>query len=337
MAELAGLWIYRRFNPEFVTGNLTPQEDALTLAGAGDDVVLTLREGPGQPGLGVVEGTIEWPGGGLNLKGTVTLRERVGERTGYVGDPRIFFEMVGTGRPGTDTDGWEYRYHGHLTRPWANAGSNQRPMLVGSVMREKAHNGRPGRWAGQVFSFIAIAKELPPKFSVWGLGMVPWTYRSFHNEAQYPYLTTYPTTHSLILEESVFKLKNPTSTTLEGTIEWPSRGLDQRILVLDIRSPEIMPANETGDGISRAKIRHGQPPRFTFAGVGRPGTETDGWQYRFDGQLTRTWPLPAGAPANVPRLPALVGTVICEKAHGDSPAGAVCPFVAVNKGTLEGL
>jgi hypothetical protein len=320
------MWIYRRFNPAFVKGNLTPQEDALTLAG--DDVVLTLEEGPGKPGLGVVEGTIEWPGGGLNLQGTLLLRERVGERTGYVGDPRIFFEMVGTGRPGTDTDGWEYRYHGHLTRPWANAGSNQRPMLVGSVMREKAHNGRPGRWAGQVFSFIAIAKELPPKFSVWGLGMVPWTYRSFHNEPQYPYLTTYPTAHSLILEESVFKLKTPTSTTLEGTIEWPSQGLDQRILVLDIgkgsvRTLEVQPGVRPPEG--------GEPPRFTFSAIGRRGTDTDGWQYGFDGQLTRTWPLPADAPANVPRLPALVGSVIREKAHGDSPAGSIYPFIAVWK------
>jgi len=269
MAELAGTWIYRRFNPAFVKGNLTPQEDALTLAG--DDVVLTLEEGPGKPGLGVVEGTIEWAGGGLNLKGTVLLRERVGEKPGYVGEPRIFFEMVGTGRPGTDTDGWEYRYHGHLTRPWPSVGTNQREMLVGSVIREKSHNGQPGgwhRWAGEVFSFIAHAPP-KPSFSLWGL-TGSWTYRSFHNNPQYPYLTTYPTAQSLILEESVFKLKTPTSTTLEGTIEWPSRGLDQRILVLDIRSSEIMPANETGDGISRAKIRHGQPPRFTFAGVGRP-------------------------------------------------------------------
>jgi hypothetical protein len=324
------MWIYRRFNPAFVKGNLTPQEDALTLAG--DDVVLTLEEGPGKPGLGVVEGTIEWPGGGLNLKGTVLLREHVGERPGYAGEPRYFFEMVGTGRPGTDTAGWEYRYHGHLTRPWASAGTNQRAMLVGSVIREKSHNGQPGgwhRWAGEVFSFIAH-KPWPPRFSLWGLAG-SWSYRSFHNEPQYPYLKTYPTAHSLILEESVFKLKTPTSTTLEGTIEWPSRGLDQRILVLDIRSSEIMPANETGDGITRAKIRHGQPPRFTFAGVGRPGTETEGWEYRFDGQLTRTWPSPADAPANVPRLPALVGTVIREKAHGDSPAGTVYPFIAVWK------
>jgi hypothetical protein len=238
MAELAGTWIYRRFNPAFVKGNLTPQEDALTLAG--DDVVLTLEEGPGKPGLGVVEGTIEWAGGGLNLKGTVLLRERVGEKPGYVGEPRIFFEMVGTGRPGTDTDGWEYRYHGHLTRPWANAGANQRPMLVGSVMREKSHNGQPGgwhRWAGEVFSFIAH-KPPPQPFSLWGLSG-SWSYRSFHNEPQYPYLKTYPTAHSLILEESVFKLKTPTSTTLEGTIEWPSQGLDQRVLVLDIGKGDL--------------------------------------------------------------------------------------------------
>jgi hypothetical protein len=128
--------------------------------------------------------------------------------------------MVGTGRPGTDTAGWEYRYHGHLTRPWASAGTNQRAMLVGSVIREKSHNGQPGgwhRWAGEVFSFIAH-KPWPPRFSLWGLAG-SWSYRSFHNEPQYPYLKTYPTAHSLILEESVFKLKTPTSTTLEGTIE----------------------------------------------------------------------------------------------------------------------
>jgi len=52
-------------------------------------------------------------------------------------------------------------------------------------------------------------------------------------------LKTYPTAHSLILEESVFKLKTPTSTTLEGTIEWPSQGLDQRVLVLDIGKGDL--------------------------------------------------------------------------------------------------
>src|SRR5262249_58810965 len=126
-AEFRGRWIYGRLTRESAGGNEARQEDALPWAGGDGAVVLRLRGGPApprQPGgavvEGTVEGTIEWPGGGLNLKGTVTLRERVGERPGYVGDSRTFFEMVGTGRPGTDTDGWEYRYHGHLTREGQN-------------------------------------------------------------------------------------------------------------------------------------------------------------------------------------------------------------------------
>jgi len=211
-------------------------------------------------------------------------------------------------------------------------GVDQRPTLVGSVIRQKSHNGQPGswhRWAGEVFSFIAIWRRGPtigggPEFGWLG----SWTYRSYHNEPQYPYLKTYPTAHSLILEESVFKLKTPTSTTLDGTIEWPGRGLDSRILVLDIgkgsvRTPELLR--------SRRPDQQNEPPRFTFVAIGRRGTETDGWEYSFDGQLTRTWPSPADAPANVPRLPALVGSVIREKAHGDSPAGTVYPFIAVRR------
>ena len=323
MAELAGTWIYRRFNPAFVKGNLTPQEDALTLAG--DDVVFTLSPVRASPDPNLLEGTIEWPGGGLNLNG----RQRTLSPTDqYVPGEPIIFELVGTGRPGTETDGWEYRYHGHLMRN----GVDQRPTLVGSVIRQKSHNGQPGswhRWAGEVFSFIAIWRRGPtigggPEFGWLG----SWTYRSYHNEPQYPYLKTYPTAHSLILEESVFKLKTPTSTTLDGTIEWPGRGLDSRILVLDIgkgsvRIPEVQTGVRPPEG--------GEPPRFTFSAIGRRGTETDGWEYSFDGQLTRTWPSPADAPANVPRLPALVGSVIREKAHGDSPAGTVYPFIAVRR------
>lgn len=332
MAELAGTWIYRRFNPAFVTGNLTPQEDALILAGAGDDVVLTLRPHPTSPNPALLEGTIEWPGGGLNLNGRMrSLSPKTAGGGGYVPDEPIIFDLVGTGRPGTETDGWEYRYHGHLIRTWAK-GVDQRPTLVGSVIRQKSHNGQPGafhRWAGEVFSFVAIWRRGP------AIGGGPqngwlgsWTYRSFHNEPQYPYLKTYPTAHSLILEESVFKLKTPTSTTLDGTIEWPGRGLDSRVLVLDIgkgsvRIIELDP--------SRRPAEQNEPPRFTFSAIGRRGTETDGWEYSFDGQLTRNWPSPADAPANVPRLPALVGSVIREKAHGDSPAGSIYPFIAVRR------
>jgi hypothetical protein len=38
-SELSGSWTYRIFNPTFVMGNLTPEEDALIRA----EAVLTLR------------------------------------------------------------------------------------------------------------------------------------------------------------------------------------------------------------------------------------------------------------------------------------------------------
>jgi len=267
-----------------------------------------------------LEGIIEWEGGALDLNGTLSFFNPTGhplaDGTYNLGQP-VSFDMVGTGRPGTETDGWEYRYHGHLTRTWANS-VDQRPTLVGSVIRQKAHNGRPGRWAGEVFSFIATRPEArgAPEMALTGR----WHYRSFHNEPQYPYLKTYPTAQSLILEESVLQFETPSSTTLKGTIKSPSQGLDERILVLDI---------DPQKGIVRP-AKGGEPTSFTFSAIGRRGTETDGWECGYDGYLTRNWPSPAGAPANVPRLPAL-GTVIREKAQGDSPAGAVCPFIAVWK------
>src|SRR5262249_39353390 len=95
-----------------------------------------------------LNGAFEWDGGFLDLlKGTV--------QPGAGGEPSSF-EIVGAGRPDTDTAGWEYHYHGHLTRTWDNA-INQVPALVGSVIRVKAHNGVPTRSpAGEVFSFIAV-------------------------------------------------------------------------------------------------------------------------------------------------------------------------------------
>ena len=275
-SELSGSWTYRSFNPEYVTGNETPHQ--LIVA---DDVVLTLRTAPDPTGLA---GEIEWQGGGLDLNGTVVIS----------GDES--FDLVGIGR--RETDGWEYRYNGHLTAWWP--GGNQHPTLVGSVIRVKPHNGQPGGWqsaAGEVFSFIAMKQPL----SEWGL-TGSWAYRSFHNE------TAPQTAHPLILQEAVFKLKTPTSTTLQGTIELP-RG------VLDI-GPLGLQSEMVG----------GEPPRFTFEGIGRPGTATDGWEYRYQGHLTRNWP------NAVNQRPALVGNVIRVKPHGEAaPAGYVAPFIAVKQ------
>src|SRR5262245_36786028 len=118
MAELAGTWLYRSFNPTFVRGNQTPRtshppfegryagvEDRLIFA----DATLTLRTGIDPVTRDTLEGTIEWRGGGLNLNGTVLPG---------VGDQPVGFDIVGTGRPRTGTNGWEYSFDGQLTRTW---------------------------------------------------------------------------------------------------------------------------------------------------------------------------------------------------------------------------
>jgi hypothetical protein len=316
---LSGSWMYRSFNPTYVMGDQTPQEEVdLILAGRRDDVYLNLvsyvqRE---------VVGTIEWPGGGLNLKGTV--------------DPDSFsgvsYDFVGTGRPDTDTAGWEYGYHGHTTGDWlrpreANSvDPNQRSFLVGSVIRAKPHNGQPGDWlseAGAVYSFIALWQ---PSSTYIGRS---YAYRSFHYRPRYVYPTAPQTAH-LILQEAVFRLETGTSTTeptvsvvnevsvpiiyprgprtfmpLQGTIEWPGGSLD-----IDSSRSRFLP----DDG------------QFSIRGTGRPDTATAGWEYHYAGHLTRQWP------NGINQVPALVGSVMRAKSHGEAaPAGYVAPFIAVKQ------
>src|SRR5262249_29892204 len=255
MAELAGTWTLRSFNPTYVTGDQTPQgERGLIRAGYPDPLTLTLGMAPDPVGL---EGTIGWQGGGLVLNGTVE---------------RSRFDIVGTGRAGTETAGWEYHYHGHMSRSWpVVAGVDQYQTLVGSVIRITSHNGEPGGgWrspAGEVFSFIAV-KRLGAPWGVHG----SWTYRSFYNEPKPVYYPTAPQTAHLISQEAVLKLETPTSTTLQGTIELPGgRG------VLDIRN--LGPPDQ---------MVVGEPPEFTFEGFGRAG-QALGWECLYNGHLTPTW------------------------------------------------
>lgn len=162
------------------------------------------------------------------------------------------FFFTGTGRRGTITEDWEYRYHGHLTRNWPNAAADQRPFLVGSVLRAKSHNGVPIRSpAGVTFSFIAV-KQRPP--FTWELSG-SWAYRGFHNE-----IAPQPA-HELILQQAVLKLESPPPHTLEGAIEWPGGFLDLK-----------------------GTVRHGKEfTNFELVGTGRRGTSTEGWEYRYHG------------------------------------------------------
>jgi hypothetical protein len=140
---LAGKWTYRSFhnNPAPITDDpKTAADKALALIFA--EAVFTFEI----PTSATLKGAIDWPGGGLDLQGTL--------RTDTAGGAPIV-EIVGTGRPGTDTAGWEYDYRGQLAYQWSN-GVNQVPALVGTVVRAKPHNGAP---AGYVASFIAVKRS----------------------------------------------------------------------------------------------------------------------------------------------------------------------------------
>jgi hypothetical protein len=270
MAELAGTWAYRSFNPTLVTGKLTPEEDAL-IVGALD---LTLDRGVDAFYL---VGTIGWrdppPGGVLNVSGTIDES---------AGPEHQRFNLTAFGRQDTATDGWEYEYHGHMGRNWAmpdGSRVDRHPTLVGSVIRVRPHGDRK---AGEVFSFIAVKPQQLDRETTYDL-TGSWTYRSFHNNTKYPYLKAPPTARGLILQEAVLKLETKletvpagrdphapspshTKTTLRGTIEWSGQ-------VLDIKG-EVFPN----------PLERGQPQEFMFSATGA------GWEYLFHGDMTRTWP-----------------------------------------------
>jgi hypothetical protein len=139
---LAGKWTYRSFhnNPAPVADDpRTAAENALNLIFAEAVLAFELPSGT------AVKGTIDWDGGGLDLNGTI-----------YPGATGAgpSFEIVGIGRRGTDTAGWEYDYRGQLAYQWPG-GINQILVLVGTVIRAKPHNGSP---AGYVASFIAVKR-----------------------------------------------------------------------------------------------------------------------------------------------------------------------------------
>lgn len=71
-----------------------------------------------------------------------------------------------TGVEGTPTAGWIYDYLGWLTPSWP-AGVEQRPAIVGTVIRTVSHLGAGGavRPAGATLSFIAVLRD-PADFQI---------------------------------------------------------------------------------------------------------------------------------------------------------------------------
>jgi hypothetical protein len=319
--DLSGSWTYRWLNP--TSGNVTPEEEALIRA----DAVLTLRS---SAQAGNLEGTYEWQDGTLVLSGT------------FESGPEIFdyarFNIVGTGRPNTNTAGWEYRYHGHLLWQWAKGPEVQTPTLVGSVIRVNAHPSSDGGTspAGEVFSFIALKQEQPVGPGAWSLPQIlmgSWIYRSFNNNPKYPYITTPLTAHGLVLQEGVFKLEIPTDTTpLQGTTPVVSGSFPGGTIEL--------PGGVLYIDLSRIRSAE-DPPEFSFSGTGSSPGDTSGWAHHYHGHLTHKWPIEASSSGVVDQRPALVGSVAiirepmaanrADRYKHLGPAGSVYPFIAVKQ------
>jgi hypothetical protein len=138
-AALAGKWTYRSFlNDPALIG-----DDPVIAAKKLYDMLFAEAVFTFEiPTDTTLVGKIDWTGGGLDLKGTIRQ-----------GDGVPIVEIIGTGRPYTDTAGWEYDYHGQLAYTWPN-GVNQMPAIVGNVIRAKPHG--EGNPAGVVASFIAV-------------------------------------------------------------------------------------------------------------------------------------------------------------------------------------
>src|SRR5262249_26887577 len=210
----------------------------------------------------------------INLRGTV--------RPG-VGDEPASFDIAGTGRADSGTADWEYHYHGHLIRKWPHV-VDQRPALVGSVIRVKSHNGQPGGgWrseAGTVYSFIAVKPQPPFTWELSG----SWAYRSFHNKPQQfyppradpryprdrpsPDTAEWPPGKQLILAEGVFKLESQTNTTLQGAYEPSGTGILQAVTFSDLKGT-VRPEDAS----------------FEIVGTGRTSRK----EYLYQGHLTRKW------------------------------------------------
>lgn len=131
-----------------------------------------------------------------------------------------------------------------------------------------------------------------------------WTYRSFHNNPV-PVAGDQEAALKLIFAEAEFSFEVVSETELRGAIDWGSGGLDL--------TGTIRPATAT------------TPLGVAIVGLGRPYSTTKDWEYDYNAFLAHQWP------NGINQVPALVGSVLRAKPHGNSAAGYVASFVAVKK------
>jgi len=136
-----------------------------------------------------------------------------------------------------------------------------------------------------------------------------WTYRSFLNDPTLCCESSDDDKNAknlfkLLFAEAVFTFQLPSNTTLTGAIDWDGGGLDLQGTVT---------AGDAGQ------------PAVKIIGTGRPNSSTAYWEYDYEGRLAYRWP------NGVNQVPALVGSVIRAKPHGNNPAGLVASFIALKQ------
>ncbi len=138
-----GKWTYRSF-----LNNPNPDTDFNDLKFAVAE--LTFEDAT----FGKVAGRLTFAPDYLKLTGTITY-----------GNPfTVRFQGVGA-TPGTIENGhpWVYDYLGFLAPAWPNGDQQQRPAIVGTIVRTVAHSGGQAK-AGVVASWIAVRSDpSPPK------------------------------------------------------------------------------------------------------------------------------------------------------------------------------
>ena len=137
--DLAGVYTYRSF---------------LNLPQPAPDFN-TLRFGEGELSIavgqdGAVTGTLAFPADpGASNRAFMDMTGRATD-----GSPPAL-DLEGIGRPGTGTADFDYKYLAYPA-PTFSAAVDQRPALIGTVMRAKPHGGAP---AGFTTSFIAVRRD----------------------------------------------------------------------------------------------------------------------------------------------------------------------------------
>jgi hypothetical protein len=130
-------WVYRSFH------------DIPTLVGDDPEKALALIFG---------EGRFSFTVSGALIVGTFDMSsDYILDITGQIQngapDGAVFLSLIGKGRAGTPTAGWQYDYQAFLSPTWPEA-LNQIPAFTGTVVRALPHNGEP---AGVTASFILNA------------------------------------------------------------------------------------------------------------------------------------------------------------------------------------